>query len=42
MPVVWYGYEIWSVAFKEERRLIMLESRVLRKIFGPKTVEVRR
>jgi len=40
LPVVWYGYGIWSLAFKEERRLIMLGNRVLRKIFGPKTLEV--
>jgi hypothetical protein len=39
--VVWYEFEIWSLAFREERRLLMLENRVLRKIIGPKTVEVR-
>jgi hypothetical protein len=41
LPVVWYGYEIWSLAFQEKRGLIMLENRLLRKIFGPTTVEVR-
>jgi hypothetical protein len=40
LPVVWYAYEIWYIAFKEKRRLIILENRVLRKIFGPKTVEI--
>jgi len=41
LPVVWYGYETWSLAFKVKRRLIMLENRVLRKTSGPKILEVR-
>jgi len=31
LPFVLYGYETWSLALREERRL-----RVLRGIFGPK------
>jgi hypothetical protein len=30
----------WSVTWREERRLRVFENRVLRKIFGPKRVEV--
>jgi hypothetical protein len=37
LPVVWYGWETWSLALREERRQRMYENRVLRKIFGPKT-----
>ena len=40
MPVVFYGCEIWSVLSGEERRLKVLENRVLRGIFGPKRDEV--
>jgi hypothetical protein len=35
-----YGCEIWSVAYREERRLRVFENRVLRRIFGPKRAEV--
>ena len=35
LPVVLYGYETWSLTLREERRL-----RVLRRVFGPKRVEV--
>jgi hypothetical protein len=38
--VVLYGYEIWSVALREEHRLRVFENRVLRRIFGPKNDEV--
>jgi hypothetical protein len=38
-PVVLYGYETWSLTLREERRLRVFESRVLR-IFGPKKDEV--
>ena len=31
-----YGCEIWSLILKEEHRLRVFESRVLRKIFGPR------
>ena len=36
MPVIFYGCEIWSLAFRENRRLTVFESRVLRRIFGSK------
>jgi hypothetical protein len=32
--VVLYGCETWSLTFREERRLRVLENRVLRRIFG--------
>jgi hypothetical protein len=35
MPVL-YGCETWSLTLREERRLMMFENRVLRRIFGPK------
>jgi hypothetical protein len=37
-----YGRETWSLTFREEHRLVVFENRVLRKIFGPKRVEVTR
>jgi len=40
LPVVLYGYETWSLALREERRLRVFENRVLRRIFGPKRDEV--
>jgi hypothetical protein len=40
LPVVLYGCETWSLTLREERRLRVLENRVLRRIFGPKTDEV--
>ena len=40
LPVVLYGYETWSLLFREEHRLRMYENRVLRRIFGPKREEV--
>jgi hypothetical protein len=36
LPVVLYGCETWSVTLREEHRLTVFESRVLRRIFGPK------
>jgi hypothetical protein len=36
LPVVLYGCETWSLTLKEEHRLRVFESRVLRGIFGPK------
>jgi hypothetical protein len=36
-----YGYETWSVTLREEHRLRVSENRVLRRIFGPKGVEVK-
>ena len=40
LPVVLYGYEIWSLTLREERRLRVFENRVLRRVFGPKWDEV--
>jgi hypothetical protein len=39
LPVL-YGCETWSLTLREERRLRVLENRVLRRIFGPKRDEV--
>ena len=39
--VVLYGCETWSLTLREECRLRVFENRVLRRIFGPKTDEVR-
>jgi hypothetical protein len=35
-----YGCETWSLTLREERRLRVFESRVLRRIFVPKKDEV--
>jgi hypothetical protein len=40
LPVVLYGYETWSLTFREKRRLRVFENRVLRRIFGPERDEV--
>jgi hypothetical protein len=40
LPVVLYGCESWSLTLREECRLRVLENKVLRRIFGPKRVEV--
>jgi hypothetical protein len=40
LPVVLYGCETWSLTLREEHRLSVFENRVLRRIFGPKRVEV--
>ena len=40
MPVVLYGCETWSLTLREECRLTVFKSRVLRRIFGPKSDEV--
>ena len=40
LPVVLCGCETWSLTLREERRLRVFESRVLRKIFGSKRDEV--
>ena len=40
LPVVLYGYETWSLTFRDELRLRMFENRVLRGMFGPKRDEV--
>jgi hypothetical protein len=39
LHVVLYGRETWSLTLREERKLRVFESRVLRKIFGPKRDE---
>ena len=36
LPVVLYGCETWSLTLRGERRLVVFENRVLRRIFGPK------
>jgi hypothetical protein len=36
LPVVPYGCETWSLTVREEHKLRVFESRVLRRIFGPK------
>jgi hypothetical protein len=35
-----YGCETWSLTLREEHRLREFENKVLRRIFGPKRVEV--
>jgi hypothetical protein len=40
LPVVLYGCETWSLAFREGHRLRVFENRLLRRIFDPKTDEV--
>jgi hypothetical protein len=40
LPVVLYGCETWSLTLREEHRLRVIESRVLRRICGPKRDEV--
>jgi len=40
LPVVFYGCESWLLTLRKERRLRVLENRVLRRIFGPRKNEV--
>ena len=40
LPVALYGWEAWSLIFREERKLRVLENMVLRRIFGPRRDEV--
>jgi len=40
LPVVLYGYEIWSLTMREECGLRVFENRVLRKIFGLKRADI--
>jgi hypothetical protein len=40
LPVLLYGCETWSLTLREEHRLRVFVSRVLRRIFGPKRDEV--
>jgi hypothetical protein len=39
LPVVFYGFETWSLTLREERRLRVFENGVLSGIFGPKRDE---
>jgi hypothetical protein len=41
-PVVYYGFETWSLTLREERRPRVLENRVLRRIFGPTRDQITR
>jgi hypothetical protein len=40
LPVILYGCKTWSLAFGIEHRLRVYESRVVRRIFGPKRDEI--
>jgi hypothetical protein len=40
LPVVLYGCETWSLALREDHRLMVFENRVLGILFGPKRDEV--
>ena len=40
LPVVLYGCESWLLTLREERRLRVLENRVLTRILGPNRDEV--
>ena len=40
LPIVLYGCESWSLTLREECRLRVFETRVLRRAFGPKRDEV--
>ncbi|KAJ4432331.1 hypothetical protein ANN_20950 [Periplaneta americana] len=40
LPVVLYGCETWTLALREEHRLMVYENKVLRKIFGAKRDKV--
>ena len=40
LPIVLYGCETWSLTLREECRLRVFESRLLRRKFGPKRDEV--
>jgi hypothetical protein len=42
VPVVLYGCETWLLTLREERRLRVLEKRVLRRIFEPNRDEEKR
>jgi hypothetical protein len=40
LPVVWFGFETWSLTLTEESGLRVFENRVLKRIIGPKRDEV--
>jgi hypothetical protein len=40
LPVVLRGCDTWPLTLRAEHRLRVFENRILRRIFGPKCVEV--
>jgi hypothetical protein len=40
LPLILYECETWSLILREEHKLRVFENRALRRIFGPKWVEV--
>jgi hypothetical protein len=40
LNIVLYGCQTWSLSVREEHRLRLFESKVLRRMFGPKREEV--
>ena len=40
LSVILYGCEAWSLILREERKLMVFENMVLRRIFGPRGDEV--
>jgi hypothetical protein len=42
LTVVLYGCKTWSLTLREERRLRVFEDRMLRRIFGPNSDEVKK
>ena len=36
LPIVFYGFNTWSLTLREERRLRLFENMKLRNVFGPK------
>jgi hypothetical protein len=42
LPLVLYGHETLSLILGKKHRLTSFQNKVLRKIFGPKNVEVRK
>ena len=40
MSVVLYGCETWSLTLREERKLMVFENKVLRRILGPRRDDV--
>jgi hypothetical protein len=42
LPMVLYGCEYWSLTFRKEHKMRVLENRMLGRIFGPKRDELTR
>jgi hypothetical protein len=40
LPVLLEGKDTWSLTLREEHKLMVLENEVLRRIFGPKRIDV--